>query len=252
MPGNQLVQSLSRGLEIVRLVSASGEGLRLTDIADALAIKPSTAHNLARTLRAKGFLHQLPNGSRYVLGQAIAELAESHRNRRLLRDASEVVRRLSADFPNSTITFAELTGSEATVRLRMSPERPGVLEEPVGRFFQPFASASGLTFQAYCTAEEREAIRRRYPFAEYGAHLWGTRQRLELFLQEVRQRGVTAPRFKGREQLPTAAPVMGAGNQLVATIGASVPQSAGTDDGQSESRVITAISEAAAELSAAK
>ena len=249
MPGTSLVQSLSRGLDILQAVAVSERGLRLGEMAKNLGLKAPTVHNLARTLVAKGFLDQSAEGSRYVLGHAVGDLAAAQANREILQRGAVVVRDLFAQLEGATITFAEASGAEIVVRLRMSPERPGVLEEPLGRTFQPYSNASGLVFQAYCSAEDRAAIRRRYPFTEYGVHLWRTVARLEAFLQTVREQGYAAPRFEGRNLLPVAAPIMNSAGSFFGTIGASAPAPAGTDVAAIDQELIRAVVEAAGKIS---
>ena len=58
MANSDLVQSLLRGLDIVELLAAHPEGMRLNDLADATGLKKPTAHNLLRTLCARDFVAQ--------------------------------------------------------------------------------------------------------------------------------------------------------------------------------------------------
>ena len=53
--GSGIVQALSRGLDIVEVLAASGEGLRLTELAHRVELSPSTTHRLLMTLELRGF-----------------------------------------------------------------------------------------------------------------------------------------------------------------------------------------------------
>jgi IclR family transcriptional regulator, acetate operon repressor len=53
--GTGLVQSLSRGLDILEMLAASRDGLRLTDLAHEVGLSPSTVHRLLTTLELRGF-----------------------------------------------------------------------------------------------------------------------------------------------------------------------------------------------------
>jgi IclR family transcriptional regulator, acetate operon repressor len=53
--GTGIVQSLSRGLDIVEVLAAAGDGLRLTELAHRVELSPSTTHRLLTTLELRGF-----------------------------------------------------------------------------------------------------------------------------------------------------------------------------------------------------
>ena len=55
MANSDLVQSLLRGLDLVEMLADHPEGLHLNDIAAKSGLKKPTAHNLLRTLCARGF-----------------------------------------------------------------------------------------------------------------------------------------------------------------------------------------------------
>lgn len=219
MAGTQIVQSLVRGMEIVQLISASGDGLTLTEIASGMSLKPSTAHNLARTLITKGFLEKKDSPVRYCLGPALGELFGAYMNRLLIAGGAETIRDLSVIFPDATITLTEAAGGEIMVRLRMSPVRPGVLERPGGRTMPAYASASAILFQAYWPEDVHAAFQERYPFWEYGAAIWKTREAFDGAVARTRETGYALLSPDGAGEILMAAPVFGAGDELVAAVG---------------------------------
>jgi len=182
MAHSQLVQSVLRSLDILELVASAQGGLALRDLAERLTLKGPTVHNLARTLAARGFLEKTANPPRYRLGAAVLELAYRHADNALLRRAAGALRELFDQLDGATVTLSQAVGGEVLTVLRISPERPGILQRPAGRAMHPYGTASALLFQALWSERERAAYRRRYPFWEYGAHLWGTPERLEKVL----------------------------------------------------------------------
>ena len=174
MPGNALLQSVMRALDLLELAAQSEDGVTLQAMAQRLGVPAPTAHNLARTLAARGYLERRAHPTRYRLGAAPGELLQAQAQRRLVRRAREALRLLQASFPAVTLTLSEVVGCAVTPVLRMSPERAGVLQQGYGQPFCAYTSASGLLYQAYATEAERRAYRERHPFAEYGAHCWGT------------------------------------------------------------------------------
>jgi DNA-binding IclR family transcriptional regulator len=226
MPKSDLVQSLSRGLEIIRTVAGSDDGLTLAQLSESLGVKAPTAHNLARTLVAHNFLEKSTRPTRYRIGAALGELYAARLERALVREAVPVVASLYRDLAGATVTFCEDVGGQVVTRLRMSPDRGGVLERPRERMMHPYGAAASLVFQAYWPADRREAFRRRFPFWEYGAHLWGDEDRLEEMLKVIRRHGLAVPEGLGNKGLLAAGPVMGPGEELLGTLGVSFPAEA--------------------------
>lgn len=173
MPQSELVQSVLRALDAVALLSASGAGMRLNDIAPALGLKKSTVHNLLRTLVARGYV--VKDGlNRYILGPAIIEIGRQQLRHGVLARGAERMRLVHKYFPGAVLTFTELTPSAAICRLRMSPDRPNEIQRPLDRAFPPYTSVSAICLQAFSSnAREYE---KNYLFEEYGLARWETRE----------------------------------------------------------------------------
>ena len=219
MANRNIVQSLTRGLEILEHVAHSDNGLTLQDLSRVLGLKPPTVHNLARTLMAKHYLEKRPQPTRYILGPAVHDVTARHGQRQFRQEAAEVVRGLAVRLPSATITLTEVSGGEVATTLRVDPARPTVLEQPQHRFMPAYASASALVFQALWSQEQRSAYRHQYPFDEYGAATWGTEARLEEFLADVRRVGYAVLPAGNSDKFRVAAPVFSAQHELVATLG---------------------------------
>lgn len=169
MANSDLVQSLLRGLDILRLLASSPVGMRLQDLAETTGIKKTTVHNLARTLRARGFLEKDAFG-RYRLGPAVQELSSQAQRGGLLLKASELMQQMQRQFPPAILTFSEITASSVVCRLRMSPDRPGEVQRPSSQYFSPYISATAICLQA--TGSNAAELERLFPFAEYGQGRW--------------------------------------------------------------------------------
>lgn len=186
MAKSDYVLSLLKALDILRLVCASPDGMRLNEIADHLELKKPTAYNLIRTLRARGFLDK-DNANRYYAGNAIRELSDLRHNTILLKAAGRELRRLHRMFPEAVLTFAELLPGGVECRLRMSPDRPGELQQGAPRTlvtFSPYVSASAVCLQS-CAANA-SAFERNFPFAEYGLARWQNEERFLEVKRKVR------------------------------------------------------------------
>ena len=96
-------RSVSRGLEVLRLISASPSGLNLTEIATGLRLPKTSVLNVLRSLSAENYIAS--EGGKYVLGASALSLAAA---------ISATV-----SFPASLLprfrAFAEATGETVTL-----------------------------------------------------------------------------------------------------------------------------------------
>ena len=171
MPNSDLVQSLSRGLELVELLAAHPEGMRLNELAEKTGLKKPTAHNLLRTLRARNFADRKEDG-RYVAGPVFHAAAEQVKRSERTRNAEGAMLELARRFDGHVLTVATLTASAVKCILRVSPDLPGVVQHPEDRSFAPYSSVSAIVLQS-ANPQESSRLESLYPFDEYGAGLWG-------------------------------------------------------------------------------
>jgi DNA-binding IclR family transcriptional regulator len=220
-----MIQSVDRCLSILEAVSRSDTGLTLAELADAMGLKPTTVHNLAGSLVARGFLGKTRRPVRYVIGPGIESLENRRAERQLRGRAAAGVRELAKRLPWATVVFTEPVGDEVVTTLRMHPARPEVVEQPSRHAMSLYRSASGLVFQAWWPDDARYAAMRRWPFDEYGSAAWHTPGELQHFLEQARGLGYAqAPDVPaGTARIAISAPVFAPAprHELIATIGAS-------------------------------
>lgn len=225
---NPLIQSVLRAADLLELVAGSEEGQALGDLARGLNVSLPTAHNLARTLVARGLLAKTAGPVRYRLGPGLFALVRQHNECVWRRRAEGEVRALFTRLGTATILLAERLGSEPLPTLRMDPSRPAVLERVEHRVMPAYTSAIALCFQAFLPGDECCGLREHYPFVEYGLQNWGTEDALNEFLERARQRGLVEVATSGPFRV--AAPIFGRGEQLVGAIGASLNRAEGVVD----------------------
>jgi DNA-binding IclR family transcriptional regulator len=252
MPASEPVQSVLRSLDILDLVARSEDGLTLQQLARRLDLKPPTAHNLARSLLARGFLEKAARPTRYRLGGAIQELAALQGGRSLRRRAADVLRPLAVQLAPATVTMAEPVGGEVATVLRISPQRPGVLEQPRANVLPAYTSVSVLVMMAFWPAEAADAYRRRYPFEIYGLAVWQSPAALAGFLAGVRRLGYAAQPGGRFGPQRVAVPVFSDTNELVGALGAALhPEDAAGATASSE-EMAARLAEAARDIAAAQ
>jgi len=169
MPQSELVQSVIRALDILRAVVEAPNGLRLNEAADACGLKVTTAHNLLRSLCARGFVLKDASG-RFVSGTAIPELAHTHSSNRLLENAARLLPGVAKRLPKAVVTFSCMTPDSVRCLLRMSPDRPAQIQKPLNLTFAPYTSVSAICLQA--TAANADEFERRWNFQDCGLQRW--------------------------------------------------------------------------------
>lgn len=116
-PQGEMSQTLDRGLAVLWLLAESRDGLTAGELADRLSTARAVVYRLLRTLEAHRLVGR--EGSRYVLGFGVAELA-SHLSPRLQATVLPILRRL-AEQTNSTALLSVADGDQALVLLTEEP-----------------------------------------------------------------------------------------------------------------------------------
>lgn len=198
-----MVQSVIKALDILRAATEAPNGMRLNELAEAMDMKKTTAHNLIRTLCARGFLVK-DSASRFLPGVAIQELARLSRSNITLNEATKQLRELRRAFPKAVITFSELTPNAVLCRLRMSPDRPGEIQHPLECHFTPYVSPTAVCLQA--TSANAAEFERRFTFQEYGASRWGADENFLAEKDRVRKNGYAINQYTGHLAIAFAVP----------------------------------------------
>lgn len=107
------VQSLTRGLNILEALSRAEGGLTLTDVAQRVALPPSTTHRLLATLEKMGYVYQAGELGRWNVGlQAFAVGSSFLASRDFVAQSHPYMRRLMEQ-SGETANLAILDGTEA-------------------------------------------------------------------------------------------------------------------------------------------
>ncbi|MBR2632847.1 MAG: helix-turn-helix domain-containing protein [Lentisphaeria bacterium] len=247
MANNDLVGSLTKGMDILKLVGNSEHRLKAGEIAAALNLKTSTCYNLVRTLCAGDFLER--RGGNFCIGSAIVQLAGNSHYNRFVAAAEHELLHLYQAINWGTAIYAKFENGQMLQTHRVSFERPGVIQRHNDESMHPYASASGLLGLAFTDDEStRLIIASRWPFSEFGAHLWRDRHTLAGFLKNIRQERVAESPFDKEDFIRISGAVVSSSGKLSGTIGVSVP-TARVRDHATIDRFKKLVSEAASRLS---
>ncbi|WP_188135492.1 IclR family transcriptional regulator [Lentzea indica] len=110
-----VVQSVQRAVQILRLLSAGGPRLGLAELADRVGIAKPTVHALLRTLEAEGLVAQDRQTGKYVLGPGVLTLGNAFLETHELRMRSLTWADLLAARANEAVWVAVLTGDHVLV-----------------------------------------------------------------------------------------------------------------------------------------
>lgn len=232
MPSSELVQSVTRALLILEHLAGVEDGMTLQQLCQELDLKSPTVHNLLRTLAARGYVERLSEPARYRLGPTLIDLTDQYRHQTTQRMAARAVSQVFARFSFARVTYAEAERGDIVLKLRMTPERPGLLERPWHSVMLAYVSASVLVFQAYWPEDQRELYDSKYPFEIYGVHIWGDADRAACFLDEVRRKGYAAPPPDANGLYRLAVPIFNAEHALLGVLGAAFNADDVTDPDQ--------------------
>jgi DNA-binding IclR family transcriptional regulator len=243
-----VINSLSRGLQILHLLAEENRPLGVTDIAERLAVDPSTSYRLLATLEKHRFVRQ-ESSKKYTLGFGIVTIASA-----LLRqiDVAAIAAPYLRELMNETGESAHVAisdGNRAAVVAQACA--PGMLrvDTPLGSHEPLYCTAVGKALLA-----ETELLRVRTligsaPLPRYSPNTITNHEMLMTELQRTRDRGYA---FDDEELHAgvrcIAAAVRDHSGTIVAAVGISAPASRLTRD--RTAALVAAVQQTASDLSA--
>jgi DNA-binding IclR family transcriptional regulator len=226
------ISSIIKAVNVLNEVASSRGGLRPTEIADALGVKLTAAHNIIKTLVSCRMLEKSPDAPVYCIGPNVADIyAKSIDNDeiRLMRTKMQKLASVKG-LGKAVLTWSQISGGEIRVRLRLAPENNGIPQAQLSSNLNLYSNATGLVALAYCSTDRIEELRFRYPFHEYGARLWKDHDELGSYIKSVREKGYAVLPFSDEKFIALAVPLLGNGGGLASIFGVKTPADKGTDE----------------------
>ncbi len=157
--GRRTIQSVVRALDIIELLSRSGDEMRLNDIARQTGLNLSTCHHLVGTLVQRGFVAQNPRGRAYYLSGKLAELSSVRaRQLNLLDEAMTNLRELNRETRES-VHLAAMQGSDLVTLAKLdSPQPIRVGTDGIGKTSAAHAAATGKAILAWLPEPEMARV----------------------------------------------------------------------------------------------
>ncbi|MGQ0543737.1 MAG: IclR family transcriptional regulator [Betaproteobacteria bacterium] len=219
-----VIQSLSRGLRILDLVSSQPGGVALVVICRETGLHRSTAHHLLQTLVLHGYLAQDEATRAYRLGARVFHLASTSWSEGQLAHLAlpylqELVRRTG-----ESTNLAVRKDDQAILVETMDGQGTLRVVDRVGAARPIHASAIGKVVLAWAPETEREAILQSLKLKAFTTRTIVDRTKLRRELNRVRTAGYALDDEEMAQGVRcVAAPVFGVPGRIVGAIGIAGP-----------------------------
>ena len=218
------IQSIERAFSILEEVARNPDGIGLADLSKRVGLHTSTAHHLAKTMVALGYIRRIPNSKRYRIGRPLFALAA-----RAL-DETEMINLATPVLED----LARETGEGSHFAVRMNDAVIVIARNPGPGAFQ-VTDYIGVVRPAYCTALGKIILAALRPdqFERYledtelkprTAKTISDPARLRAEISEVRTSGLAFDDGEFDDEMRCAAmPVRAFNGQILGAIGISGP-----------------------------
>jgi IclR family pca regulon transcriptional regulator len=187
LPGDQFVQSLARGLAVIRAFDADNISMTLSEVSKRTGLTRATARRFLHTLVDLGYVRTdgrvfeltalvLQLGYSYLAGQSLPQLVQP------------VLEELSAELHEST-SASILDGGEIVYIARIHTRRIMTVGISVGTRFPAYATSMGRVLLAGLPEQELEEYLAKVDLRPLTAKTIGTVDALRTELDKVRRQG---------------------------------------------------------------
>ena len=222
-PEQTTVQALDRAVAILKVL-AGGEGMSLTELAEASGQAPATVYRVLSTFQAHGMVEVQPSTQLWFVGQEAFRIGSAFLGRTsLVEQARVVMRELMAD-TGETANLAIADGGQVVFLSQVETH------EPIRAFFRPgtrgpiHASGIGKALLAYAPEPTVNRIVREQGLAAFTARTITDRTRLGEELAAIRAQGWAVDDEERTEGMRCiAAPIFNEFREAVAGVSISGP-----------------------------
>ncbi|SDZ54774.1 transcriptional regulator, IclR family [Herbiconiux ginsengi] len=218
-PSSQFVQSLARGLDVVKAFTAERPEMTLSDIARVTDLTRATARRFLLTLVELGYVRT--DGKLFALTPRVLELGFSYLSGLSLPEVAQPhLEQLSRELGEST-SASVLDGRDIVYVARVPTRRIMTVGITIGTRFPAYATSMGRVLLANLPAAERDALLGDLHPAAFTPSTLTDPEALRAELDAVRERGWTIVDQELEVGLRSVAAPVHRGGSVVAAINVS-------------------------------
>ena len=218
----EFVQSLDRGLAVIRAFSADRPSLTLSEVARATGLSRAASRRFLHTLVVLGYV--ATDGREFRLRPRLLELGYAYLSGLRLPDVAEPHLRGLADETGESSSLAVLDGADIVYVARVAVSRIMSAAIGVGTRFPAYATSMGRVILAFGPREREEAYLRSVTLEPLTRHTITDPVALREELARVRAQGWALVDQELEEGLrAVAAPVRDASGEVVAAVNVAAP-----------------------------
>ena len=195
------VPALDRALSILELLAQHPDGMRMREIAEALALPANSVFRLTGTLEERGYLLREGEDMRYRLSRKLLSLGyKAVGEDKLIEHSLAVMQRLR-DETQETVLVGIRAELQGVVLEQVGSTQPVKFLVDPGTHFPLHTSAPGKVFVGFAPPAERASLLDRMVFTRYSDRTLDSREKFEAELTQVVAQGYAVDRGEEIEGL---------------------------------------------------
>lgn len=228
LSGAGTVQSLARGLEVIRSFDAEHPSMTLTDVAKRTGLSRATARRFLLTLAELGYVRF--DGKYFELTSRVLQLGYSYLSSHTLPQIVEPALEQLSGALNESCSASVLDEDDIVYIARVHTRRIMRIGISVGTRLPAYATSMGRVLLAYLPADQRAAALKNVSFDALTPTTITTVQDLNVELDHVREQGYCLVNQELELGLQSVAvPVFGADGDVVCALNVSMSVLPGAD-----------------------
>lgn len=250
MPRLDYVQSLSRGLEILEVINRNGE-MGISEVSDALKMDRSTVYRLVSTLKAREYLKQNRENSRYYCSlktfemgcRVVTKLGMGRQVRYIMEELASSV--------GESVNLGVLDGGDIVHIEKIESHETIKVDVGVGERMPAYSTSLGKAILAFLPREQISGLIEKMKFEKITPNTVTEPKLLLEKLEEVRQCGFAVDDEEFALGLKClAAPVKDWSGNVVAAVSVAYPKYRKQPDSEWEQNLRAAVMGTAGKISA--
>ncbi|MBB4664854.1 IclR family transcriptional regulator [Conexibacter arvalis] len=216
---NYHARALSRGLEILRTLRGSDDGVTLAELHERTGHPKSTLVRLLGVLEEEGFVLRIDERPSWTLGFAVIDLASDRLEAVGVPALARPLLSALADETGATCNLGVLDGRQVLHVYVEEPDRPLRFRSSTGSRDDAYCTGLGKLLLAHCDeARLSDHLPAGEPYPRRTEHTRVTRARLVADLEETRERGYSFDDEEGAVGVRCLAVPLTSGGECVAAL----------------------------------